>query len=141
MSRPFEIPKRLVFQAYQRVKRNKGAAGVDGITIDMFEQDLKRNLYKIWNRMSSGSYHPQPVKQVAIPKANGGERLLGIPTVADRIAQTTVQLLLEPRGRSAFPSRFIRISSGKIRPRCPGSRPKAMLAQRLVHRPGHKRFL
>jgi len=70
---------------------------VDEITIDMFEQDLKRNLYKIWNRMSSGSYHPRPVKQVAIPKANGDERLLGIPTVADRIAQTTVQLLLEPR--------------------------------------------
>jgi RNA-directed DNA polymerase len=97
MSRSFEIPKRMVFQAYQRVKRNKGAAGVDGITIDRFDQDLKRNLYKIWNRMLSGSYHPQPVKQVAIPKANGDERLLGIPTVADRIAQTTVQLLLEPR--------------------------------------------
>jgi group II intron reverse transcriptase/maturase len=78
------------------VKANQGAAGIDDETIAMFEQNLPRNLYKLWNRMSSGSYFPPPVKQVEIPKAKGGTRKLGIPTVADRIAQTVVKQIIEP---------------------------------------------
>ena len=95
-TKPFVIPKRLVWEAYQRVKANKGAAGVDGQSIEQFEADLSRNLYRIWNRMSSGSYFPPAVKAVPIPKKSGGERILGVPTVSDRIAQTAVTLLLEP---------------------------------------------
>ena len=99
----FEIPKRLVWEAYQRVKANKGAAGVDGQSIEEFEDDLKNNLYKIWNRMSSGTYFPPPVRAVEIPKPHGGgTRMLGVPTVADRIAQTVVALQLEPRTESIF---------------------------------------
>ncbi len=93
--KPFDIPKSMVWEAYQRVKANKGAAGVDGQTVGQFEQDLKGNLYKLWNRMSSGSYFPPPVKAVEIPKASGGVRILGVPTVADRIAQTVVAMYLE----------------------------------------------
>ncbi len=79
----FDIPKRMVWEAYQRVRANKGAPGVDGVTIGQFEQDLKGNLYKLWNRMSSGSYFPPAVKGVEIPKAGGrGVRLLGVPTEA-----------------------------------------------------------
>jgi len=92
----YEIPKQLVWEAYQRVKANQGAAGVDGQTLAAFETNLKDNLYRIWNRMSSGSYFPPPVKLVEIPKANGGKRPLGIPTVSDRIAQMVVKLVLEP---------------------------------------------
>jgi len=95
-TKPFVIAKRAVWDAYQQVKANRGAAGIDEETITMFEQDLSRNLYKLWNRMSSGSYFPPPVKQVEIPKAKGGTRKLGIPTVADRIAQTVVKNLIEP---------------------------------------------
>jgi RNA-directed DNA polymerase len=95
-TKPFVIPKRLVWEAYQRVKANKGAAGVDGQSIEQFEADLSRNLYRIWNRMSSGSYFPPAVKAVPIPKKSGGERILGVPTVGDRIAQTAVTLVLEP---------------------------------------------
>jgi RNA-directed DNA polymerase len=80
-TKPFVIAKRAVWEAYQRVKANRGAAGIDDETIVMFEQDLSGNLYKLWNRMSSGSYLPPPVKQVEIPKAKGGTRKLGIPTV------------------------------------------------------------
>ena len=93
--KPFDIPKSMVWEAYQRVRANKGAAGVDGQTVEQFEQDLKGNLYKLWNRMSSGSYFPPPVKAVEIPKASGGVRILGVPTVADRIAQTVVAMYLE----------------------------------------------
>ena len=101
--KPFNIPKELVWEAYKSVKRNKGAAGVDGQSIEEFEADLKDNLYKIWNRMSSGSYFPSPVRAVEIPKSHGGgTRVLGIPTVADRIAQTVVALWLEPRTESIF---------------------------------------
>jgi len=101
--KPFQIPKELVWEAYKSVKRNKGAAGVDGQSIEEFEADLKDNLYKIWNRMSSGSYFPSPVRAVEIPKSHGGgTRVLGIPTVADRIAQTVVALWLEPRTESIF---------------------------------------
>lgn len=95
-AKPYDIPKQLVWEAYQRVKANRGAAGVDGETLTAFEKDLKGNLYKIWNRMSSGSYFPPPVRLVEIPKDNGGTRPLGIPTVADRVAQTVVKMVLEP---------------------------------------------
>ena len=85
----------MVWEAYLRVKANKGAAGVDGQSVEQSEQDLKNNLYRLWNRMSSGSYFPPPVKAVEIPKASGGVRILGVPTVADRIAQTVVAMYLE----------------------------------------------
>src|SRR5450631_4237321 len=86
-----QYSKQAVFEAYRRVKANKGAAGVDGVSIEQFEQDLKGNLFKLWNRMSSGSYFPPPVRMVEIPKSDGnGVRVLGVPTVADRIAQTVV---------------------------------------------------
>jgi len=94
-AKPFGISKREVWEAYRKVKANQGAAGVDEQSIADFERDLKGNLYKIWNRMSSGSYFPPPVRTVKIPKANGGERTLGIPTVSDRIAQMVVKLRLE----------------------------------------------
>ena len=95
-AKPFSISKEAVWEAYKRVKANKGAAGVDKETISDFEKDLKNNLYKIWNRMSSGSYIPPPVRTVAIPKGDGKQRELGIPTVSDRIAQMVVKLYLEP---------------------------------------------
>jgi RNA-directed DNA polymerase len=95
-TKPYVIAKRAVWEAYQQVKANRGAAGIDDETIAMFEQNLSKNLYKLWNRMSSGSYFPPPVKQVEIPKAKGGTRKLGIPTVSDRIAQTVVKQIIEP---------------------------------------------
>ena len=95
-AKPYQISKREVWEAYQKVRANQGAAGVDEQSIEDFERDLKKNLYKIWNRMSSGSYFPPPVRTVKIPKANGGERKLGIPTVSDRIAQMVVKTRLEP---------------------------------------------
>jgi len=95
-AKPFCISKWEVWEAYKLVKANKGAAGVDGQSIAEFEEDLKDNLFKIWNRMSSGSYFPPPVRRVDIPKDNGKTRPLGIPTVADRIAQTVVKRYLEP---------------------------------------------
>lgn len=96
-AKPFCIPKRAVWEAYKRVRANHGAAGVDGQTIAEFEEDLKDNLYALWNRMSSGSYMAPPVRRVEIPKDNGGGvRLLGIPSVADRVAQTVVKDYLEP---------------------------------------------
>lgn len=102
-SKSFRISKRLVWEAYSRVKANGGAAGVDGMSVEEFETDLRNNLYKIWNRMSSGTYFPPPVRAVEIPKPHGGgTRMLGIPTVADRIAQTVVALTLEPRTESIF---------------------------------------
>ena len=94
-AKPFVISKWEVWEAYKRVKANQGAAGVDEQSIAVFERDLKGNLYKIWNRMSSGSYFPSPVRMVKIPKATGGERKLGIPTVSDRIAQMVVKSRLE----------------------------------------------
>jgi RNA-directed DNA polymerase len=97
-AKPFNIPKREVWEAYKSVRANKGAAGVDGQSIADFEAKLTKNLYKLWNRMSSGSYFPPPVRRVDIPKASGnaGTRPLGIPTVADRIAQMVVKRFLEP---------------------------------------------
>ena len=96
-AKPYEISKQLVWDAYKKVKANRGAAGVDGQSLAAFDMDLKNNLYKIWNRMSSGSYFPPPVRLVEIPKGNtGATRPLGIPTVSDRIAQMVVKLVLEP---------------------------------------------
>lgn len=95
-AKPFTIPKRLIWEAWKKVKANGGAAGVDGVSIPEFEEDLAGNLYKLWNRMSSGSYMPPPVKAVPIPKKSGGIRVLGIPTVADRVSQTAVKMTLEP---------------------------------------------
>jgi len=101
-AKPFDISKKIVWEAYERVKANKGAAGVDSESVEAFEQDLKNNLYKIWNRMSSGTYFPPAVRTVAIPKKDGGERRLGIPTVSDRIAQTVVKRYLEPLVEPSF---------------------------------------
>lgn len=101
-AKPFGISKREVWEAYKRVKVNQGAAGVDGQTIAQFDEDLSNNLYRIWNRMSSGSYVPPPVLRVDIPKGDGRTRPLGIPTVSDRIAQTVVQRYLEPKLEPVF---------------------------------------
>jgi group II intron reverse transcriptase/maturase len=95
-SKPFNIEKRQVYEAYKAVKSNGGAAGADGQTIEQFDADLKSNLYKVWNRMSSGSYFPPPVRAVSIPKKSGGQRILGVPTVADRVAQMVVKQAIEP---------------------------------------------
>jgi RNA-directed DNA polymerase len=94
--KPFSITKRQVYEAFKAVKSNHGAAGVDKETIEQFEANLRGNLYKLWNRMSSGSYFPPPVRAVSIPKKSGGERILGVPTVADRVAQMVVKQLIEP---------------------------------------------
>jgi RNA-directed DNA polymerase len=125
--KPFVISKWVVWEAYQRVKANQGAAGVDGESIAEFERDLKGNLYKLWNRMSSGSYLPAPVRAVEIPKAGGkGVRVLGVPTVTDRIAQTVVRLYLEPMVEPLFhpdsygyrPGRSALDAVGACRERC-----------------------
>jgi len=125
-AKPFSIPKQLVWEAYRRVKANRGAAGVDGESLKAFEKDLKNNLYKVWNRMSSGSYIPPPVRLVEIPKDNGGIRPLGIPTVADRVAQTVVKMVLEPMVEPKFhpdsygyrPGRSAIDAVGMARKRC-----------------------
>ena len=125
-AKPYSIPKQLVWEAYQRVKANRGAAGVDGESLAAFEKDLKRNLYKIWNRMSSGSYFPPAVRLVEIKKDNGGTRPLGVPTVADRVAQTVVKMVLEPAVEPRFhpdsygyrPGRGALDAVGMARKRC-----------------------
>lgn len=125
-AKPYSIPKQLVWEAYQRVKANRGAAGVDGESLTTFEKDLKGNLFKIWNRMSSGSYFPPPVRLVEIPKDNGGKRPLGIPTVGDRVAQTVVKMVLEPLVEPVFhadsygyrPGRSALDAVGMARKRC-----------------------
>jgi RNA-directed DNA polymerase len=101
-AKPYNISKRLVWEAWKQVRENQGVGGVDGVSLTAFEKDLKGNLYKIWNRMSSGSYLPPPVLLVEIPKANGGVRPLGIPTIADRVAQTVVKMVLEPEVEPIF---------------------------------------
>jgi RNA-directed DNA polymerase len=125
--KPFKIPKQLVWEAWKQVKANKGAAGVDGCSIEDFEKDLRNSLYKIWNRMSSGTYFPPPVRAVEIPKPHGGgTRILGIPTVADRVAQTVAALALESRTESIFhddsygyrPGRSPLMAVDKCRERC-----------------------
>lgn len=96
-TKPFTISKHLVMKAFQLIKANAGSAGVDRQSVADFEKNLKDNLYKIWNRMSSGTYFPPPVKAVPIPKKSGGERILGVPTVSDRIAQMVAKLVFEPK--------------------------------------------
>ena len=125
-AKPFCISKRVVWEAYKRVKANRGCAGVDGESIVDFEGDLSNNLYKVWNRMSSGSYFPPPVRTEEIPKGDGGRRVLGIPTVADRIAQTVVKIYLEPMVEPIFhpdsygyrPGKSAIEAVGKARQRC-----------------------
>jgi RNA-directed DNA polymerase len=125
-SKPFDIGKKQVYEAYQAVKSNGGAAGVDGQTIEQFEANLKSNLYKLWNRMSSGSYFPPPIRAVSIPKKSGGQRILGVPTVADRVAQTVVKQAIEPILDPIFladsygyrPGKSARDAVGVTRERC-----------------------
>ncbi len=95
-AKPFQISKRSVYEAYKQVKANKGVEGIDRQSMQAFEENLKGNLYKLWNRLSSGSYFPPPVLGVSIPKSDGGQRLLGIPTISDRIAQSVIKQHLEP---------------------------------------------
>ena len=115
-----------MWEAYKRVKENRGAAGVDQQSLEEFESNLQGNLYKIWNRMSSGSYLPPPVRRVEIPKKSGGVRLLGIPTVADRIAQAVVAKRIEEKVEGIFhpdsyayrPNKSALDAVGKARERC-----------------------
>jgi RNA-directed DNA polymerase len=125
--KPFVISKRAVWEAYEKVKANKGAPGVDGCSIEEFEKDLKGNLYKIWNRMSSGSYFPPPVRAVEVEKPHGGgTRILGVPTVADRIAQTVaagalgerVEQIFHPDSYGYRPGRSALDAVGTCRERC-----------------------
>ena len=124
-AKPFCISQREMWEAYRRVKANHGAAGVDGQSIKEFEADLKNNLYKLWNRMSSGSYFPPPVRRVEIPKGEG-TRPLGIPTVADRVAQTVVKRRIEPELDKCFhpdsygyrPGKSAKDALGAARKRC-----------------------
>ena len=125
-AKPFEISKHVVWEAYKRVKANKGAAGVDGVDLQAFEEDLKGNLYKVWNRMSSGSYLPPPVRIVEIPKGDGGTRQLGIPTISDRVAQMVAKIYFEPKVEPYFhqdsygyrPNKSALDAVGKARQRC-----------------------
>lgn len=124
-TKPFEISKEVVWEAYVKIRENKGSAGIDGVTLEEFGMDLKNNLYKIWNRMSSGSYFPLAVMEVEIPK-EGGVRKLGIATVADRIAQMVVKIYLEPKVEPYFhvdsygyrPNRSAIGAVGKAKERC-----------------------
>ncbi len=112
-TKPFNIPKQLFHEAFKRVKANKGGHGIDIQSLSDFEQDLNNNLYKLWNRMSSGSYHPPPVMRVEIEKPDGGIRPLGIPTVSDRIAQMVVKLQIEPELERIFHSHSYGYRPGK----------------------------
>ena len=104
MTKSLPISKRMVYNSYLKVAEKEGSAGIDKQSIEMFNENLKDNLYKIWNRMTSGSYFPPPVRTVFIPKKQGGERPLGIPTVSDRIAQGVVKDYLEPSLENIFHS-------------------------------------
>jgi RNA-directed DNA polymerase len=125
-TKSFAITKQMVWEAYKRVCAKGGAAGIDDQTIEEFNKDMKHNLYKIWNRMASGTYFPPAVKRVEIPKADGGMRPLGIPTVSDRIAQTVVKIAFEPEVEPYFhedsygyrPNKSAHQAIGKARQRC-----------------------
>lgn len=125
-AKPFSISKREVWEAYKRVKAHQGAAGVDGQSITEFESNLSNNLYKLWNRLASGSYFPPPVRRVDLPKGDGRTRPLGIPTVADRIAQMVVKRYLEPEVDKHFhpdsygyrPGKSALDAVGQARERC-----------------------
>ena len=101
-AKPFVVEKRVVMESWLQVKANRGSAGIDGIDLKSYESNLQKNLYKLWNRMSSGSYFPKAVKLVEIPKPNGGKRPLGIPTVEDRVAQMVVVMYIAPRLEAIF---------------------------------------
>lgn len=101
-SRGIPISQEMVLATYKKVNKNKGSAGVDGESLQEYQQNLKNNLYKVWNRLSSGSYFPQRVREVKIPKSKGKWRTLGIPTVSDRIAQQVIKTYLEPRLEAEF---------------------------------------
>ena len=125
-AKPFVIDKTLIYKAYLKVKENKGSAGVDSVSIEDYEKDLGNRLYKLWNRMSSGSYMPNAVRLVEIPKPGGGKRPLGIPTVEDRIAQQAAVLFIEPSIDPCFdqdsygyrPNRSASDAIAKARERC-----------------------
>lgn len=125
-TKPFKISKKIVKIAFEKVKANKGTYGIDEQSISDFENNLKDNLYKIWNRMSSGTYFPKPVKAVAIPKKNGGTRILGIPTVEDRVAQMVAKIYFEPNVENIFyedsygyrPNKSAIQAIGVLRKRC-----------------------
>jgi RNA-directed DNA polymerase len=125
-TKPYNISKQVVLKAFKRVKENRGTYGIDNQSIEDFEKNLKDNLYKIWNRMSSGAYFPKPVKAVAIPKKSGGERILGIPTVEDRVAQMVAKMYFEPKVEEMFyddsygyrPNKSAIQGVGKTRERC-----------------------
>ncbi|MFA5363317.1 MAG: group II intron reverse transcriptase/maturase [Candidatus Omnitrophota bacterium] len=125
-TKSYSIAREVVWEGYKRVKANKGAAGVDEQSITKYEEKLENNLYKLWNRMSSGSYMPAPVRVVKIPKADGKERALGIPTVEDRIAQMVVKIILEPKLEPIFhedsygyrPGKSAKEAIGVARKRC-----------------------
>lgn len=125
-AKPFDIPKRWVWEAYQQVKRNRGAAGIDQQSMQQFEAHLSKHLYRLWNRLSSGSYFPPAVKAVAIPKKTGGERVLGVPTITDRIAQTVAKRVFEPLVEPIFiqdsygyrPGRSAHDALAVVRQRC-----------------------
>ena len=113
ITKSLPVTKRMVWEAYKQVKRNGGSAGVDKESIEQFDADLSKNLYKIWNRMASGSYFPPAVRTVLIPKKQGGTRPLGIPTVSDRIAQSVVKQHLEPELDKMFHSNSFGYRPGK----------------------------
>ena len=119
--KPYDISKQAVWEAYRKVAANKGAPGVDEVTLGEFESDLKNGLYEVWNRMSSGSYFPPPVRAVEIPKPHGGGvRVLGVPTVADRVAQTVMAMLSGGAGqRPRFHPELLWLSAERG---CPGMR-------------------
>jgi RNA-directed DNA polymerase len=125
-AKSFDSSKRAVFEAWKKVRANKGAAGVDGVSVSGFEQGLENNLYNLWNRMASGAYFAPPVRRVMIPKADGGERPLGIPTVGDRVAQMVAKAHLEPLVEPMYhsdsyayrPRKSASDAVGKARKRC-----------------------
>ena len=125
-SKSYQISKQVVWEAYLKVKANKGAAGIDKESMETFEENLKNNLYQIWNRMSSGSYLPPAALRCEIPKKDGKKRVLGIPTVADRIAQMVAKMYLEPQVEPKFhedsygyrPGKSAHQAIGKARERC-----------------------
>jgi RNA-directed DNA polymerase len=125
-TKPFSISKGLILEAYRRVKSNRGSAGVDKLSLLEYEKDQRKHLYRLWNRMSSGSYMPLPVQLVEIPKKGGGVRPLGIPTITDRVAQTAVTMILEPALDKLFhkdsygyrPNKSAKEAIGAARARC-----------------------
>ncbi len=140
-AKPMSISKRMVWDAYKRVKANRGAAGVDGQSVTEFEENQSANLYKLWNRLASGSYFPPPVRRVEIPKGDGRTRPLGIPTVADRIAQMVVTRFLQPILEPHFHADSYGYRPKKSAKRCSGRSAATMLALRLGTRSGHQELL